>query len=82
MPQRMASGAGRPRSAANLVITMPPSAITMPHDRSMPAVRMISVWPMAITPHHHLLQDQREVPPLKKRSVVRAEEHAGDHQAR
>ena len=29
---------------------MPPSAMTMPHDRSMPAVRMISVCPMAITP--------------------------------
>ena len=38
-----------PRSTANLVITMEPSAITMPHDRSMPAVRTISVCPMAIT---------------------------------
>ena len=45
-----ASGAGMPRSAANLVITMLPNAITMPQDRSMPAVRMTSVWPMAITP--------------------------------
>ncbi len=50
MPQRMAIGAGRPRSAANLVITMLPSAMIMPQDRSMPAVRMISVWPIAIMP--------------------------------
>ena len=47
----MASGAGTPHARPRAcVITMPPSAITMPHDRSMPAVRMISVWPMAITP--------------------------------
>ena len=50
MPQAMASGTGSPRSTANLVITILPSAITMPQDRSMPAVRMIRVWPMAITP--------------------------------
>jgi hypothetical protein len=50
MPHSMASAGGRPSSVANLVITMPPSAITMPQDRSMPAVRMISVWPMAMTP--------------------------------
>src|SRR5215471_1070751 len=31
-------------------MTMLPSAITMPHDKSMPAVRMMSVWPMAMTP--------------------------------
>src|SRR5450830_434210 len=31
-------------------MTTPPRAITMPHDRSMPAVRMIRVWPMANTP--------------------------------
>ena len=38
------------RRPPTCVITMPPSAITMPQDRSMPAVRMISVWPIAITP--------------------------------
>ena len=32
-----------PLPTVSLVITMPPSAITMPHERSMPAVRMISV---------------------------------------
>ena len=39
-----------PLATASLVITMPPSAITMPQLRSMPAVRMISVWPIAIVP--------------------------------
>src|SRR5262245_609187 len=31
-------------------MTIDPSAITIPQDRSMPAVRMTIVWPMAITP--------------------------------
>ena len=44
------------------------------HDRaaarSMPAVRMISVWPIASVPiDHHLLEDQREVLPLRNRSL-------------
>src|SRR3990167_791065 len=50
MPSTMASSGCRPSSVTTLVITMEPSAITMPHDRSMPAVRMISVWPMASRP--------------------------------
>ena len=29
---------------------MPPSAMTMPHDKSIPAVKMMRVWPIAITP--------------------------------
>src|SRR6218665_1040664 len=49
MPQAIASGADRSWLAAILVITMLPSAITMPQDRSMPAVRITSVWPIAIT---------------------------------
>ena len=36
--------------ALRKALTMEPSAITMPHDRSMPAVSTISVWPMAMTP--------------------------------
>ncbi|MNN29102.1 hypothetical protein D3C81_1426920 [compost metagenome] len=39
-----------PRSTANLVMMTEPSAIAMPQDRSMPAVRMIRVWPMAMMP--------------------------------
>ena len=71
MPHSTATGVGRPRSAANLVITMLPKAITMPHDRSMPAVRMISVWPIAITPTTITcckISDRFSA--LKKRSVV------------
>ena len=70
MPHRIASGAGSPMSAASLVITMPPSAMTMPHDRSMPAVRMISVWPIAITPTTiTCCRISEKFSPLRKRSV-------------
>ena len=50
MPSRIASSPGTPLSTAILVITIDPKAMTVPHDRSMPAVRMISVWPMASVP--------------------------------
>ena len=50
MPSRIARPGGTPESTASLVITIEPSAIAVPHDRSMPAVRMISVWPMASVP--------------------------------
>ena len=64
-----AAPAGR-RSTASLVITMPPSAITMPHDRSMPAVRMISVWPMAMTPTTMTCcRISEKFSPLRKRSL-------------
>ncbi len=49
-PQAIARYGFMTASAASLVITMDPSAITMPQDRSMPAVRMITVCPMAMTP--------------------------------
>ena len=39
-----------PPATASSVITMPPSAISLPQLRSMPAVRMISVRPIAIVP--------------------------------
>ena len=50
MPSRIASTGGTPESTASLVMTIEPSAIAVPHDRSMPAVRMISVWPIASVP--------------------------------
>ena len=31
-------------------MTIEPSAMIVPHARSMPAVRMISVWPIASVP--------------------------------
>ncbi len=49
-PHKIARKGFIPRSTANLVMTIEPSAMIMPHDRSIPAVRMISVWPMATTP--------------------------------
>ena len=73
MPQATASGQGRPKSAANFVITMLPSAMIMPQLRSMPAVRMISVWPIAMTPTTITcarISDRFWA--LKKRSVVTA----------
>ena len=39
-----------PFSIASFVITICPSAITVPTERSMPAVRITSVWPIARTP--------------------------------
>ncbi len=43
----------------------------MPHDRSMPAVRMISVWPIAMTPTTAICcRISEKFSPLKKRSVA------------
>ena len=50
IPSRIASTGGTLLSTAILVMTIEPKAMTVPHDRSMPAVRMISVWPMASVP--------------------------------
>src|SRR6478736_3103816 len=72
MPARIASGAGSPMSAASLVITMLPSAMIMPHERSMPAVRMIRVWPIAITPTTvTCCRISEKFSPLKNWSVVK-----------
>ncbi len=43
MPRAIAASGGREPSAAILAIMMLPNAMTAPHDRSMPAVRMIRV---------------------------------------
>ena len=39
-----------PLSIASFVMTICPSAITVPTERSIPAVRITSVWPIASTP--------------------------------
>src|SRR6266511_5394670 len=49
-PMRIASSGCMPLSTASLVMTMLPNAITAPLDRSIPAVRMMSVWPIARVP--------------------------------
>jgi hypothetical protein len=54
----------------------------VPHARSMPAVRMISVWPIGQrADHHHLLEDQREVLTAQEPVALRREEDA-DQQER
>ena len=50
IPSAIAGSAGTPFATASFVITIWPSAITVPHERSMPAVRITSVWPIASTP--------------------------------
>jgi hypothetical protein len=62
-----------PESTANFVITIEPSAMTIPHDRSIPAVRMTSVWPIAITPTTMTCcRISEKFWPVRKRSVCDA----------
>jgi hypothetical protein len=49
-PSSSAGRAGIPLTIASFVITICPSAITVPTERSIPAVRITSVWPIASTP--------------------------------
>ena len=49
-PSRMARKGFTPAATASLVMTILPRAITAPLERSMPAVRITSVWPMASVP--------------------------------
>ena len=50
IPSAIASSGDMPFSMASFVITTCPSAITVPTERSIPAVRITSVWPIASTP--------------------------------
>src|SRR5579884_722470 len=50
IPSRSDGSAGTPPTTASFVIRICPSAITVPTERSMPAVRITSVWPIASTP--------------------------------
>ena len=49
-PRTRASGPGTPKLAALPAITIEVKTMIAPTDRSMPAVRMISVWPTARPP--------------------------------
>ena len=49
-PMSSASRPGTPWSADSLAITIDESTMIAPTDRSMPAVRMISVWAMPSVP--------------------------------
>src|SRR6266496_2475340 len=68
-PSRIARNGFSPELTASLVIAMLPSAMTAPLDRSMPAVRMTSVCPMARVPTTMTCWTMREkLPPVKNRS--------------
>src|SRR6266498_1999751 len=68
-PSRIATNGFSPVSMASLVITMLPSAMTAPLDRSMPAVRITRVCPMASVPTTMTCWTIREkLPPVKNRS--------------
>ena len=49
-PSSSASRPGTPESADSLAITIDDSTMIAPTERSMPAVRMISVWAMPSVP--------------------------------
>ena len=69
-PISSASSPGTPWSADSLAITIDDNTMMAPTDRSMPAVRMISVWPIAMTPTTITCCRIRErFSPVRKRSV-------------
>ena len=66
-PISSASRPGTPWSADSFAITIDESTMIAPTERSMPAVRMISVCAMPSVPDdHHLLDDQRQVRRLEE----------------
>src|SRR5262245_18756652 len=72
-PQPMATCGSMPTSAASLVMTIPPNAMIIPQARSIPAVRMTNVCPMATTPTTITCCTMSEkFCPLRKRSLSRA----------
>ena len=72
-PHAIARYGFNPESTASVVITIEPSAITMPQERSIPAVRMISVCPIASTPTTTTCcRISERFCPVKKRSVCEA----------
>ena len=50
IPRAMASKGSTPSATASFVITIWPNAITVPQERSIPAVRITNVCPIASTP--------------------------------
>src|SRR6266487_1329372 len=68
-PSSIARNGFSPELTASLVIAMLPSAMTAPLDRSIPAVRMTSVCPMARVPTTMTCWTMREkLAPVKNRS--------------
>src|SRR6202171_2123707 len=72
-PQRIARSGLISKSTASLVITIDPSAISMPQERSIPAVRMTRVCPIATTPTTITCWRMSEkLDPLRNRSLCEA----------
>src|SRR5262245_5314538 len=72
-PHTMAAAELMPRSTAALLMTIEPSAMTIPHERSIPAVSTTSVWPMAITPiTTTCCRISEKFWPVRKRSLCEA----------
>ena len=80
IPRAIACSGGTPLATASFAMMIWPSAITVPTERSMPAVRMISVWPIASTPDdHHLLEHERQVLGLEEAVGLQREERHREH---
>src|SRR5262245_47662613 len=72
-PQALATCGSMPNSAASAVMTIPPNGMIIPQARSIPAVRMTNVCPMATTPTTITCCTMSEkFCPLRKRPVCRA----------
>src|SRR3569833_3318636 len=70
-PRRISSGAGTSPPTARRVFTIVPNAITAPLVRSMPAVRITTVWPTASVPTSITCWTTRDrLPPVRNRSVL------------
>src|SRR3954451_16575164 len=70
IPRTIARIGLTPLSTASFVITTEPSAMPAPFDRSMPAVRMTSVWPIASVPTSIVCwRTSERLPPVRKRSL-------------
>ena len=69
-PSRIAARTGTPFTTASRVMTIDPNAMTAPQERSIPAVRMIRVCPMASTPTTiDCCTTSERLGPVKNRSV-------------
>ena len=80
-PRAIARTGGTSLSTAIFVMTTEPKAMTAPHERSMPAVRMMIVWPMAIVPITITCwKISEKLSPSRNRSLTMLKYNAGDQE--